>query len=456
MSLLHTTLHENRRTVALALPIMAGHLSQMLMGWADTVMIGQVGVLPLAACSLANSLLMVFMLFGFGLLSSVAVFVAESFGGGQNTRAGEFFYAGLVLAFFVGLLMAGFVILFLPALHYLGQPEDTVLAAKPYLIFLACSLSPLFLASAAKSYSEALSKPWIPFWIIFFSVWLNVFLNWLLIFGNWGFPELGLSGAGIATLAARIVGAIILLTVIFKSRIYKCYRPIRLFGLYFKNHLRCLFRIGLPAGTQIVMEVGAFALASVMMGWIGVKAMASHQVAITCAATTFMVPLGMAIALTVRLGQTVGKKKFEKLRPIALGALVTGLFCGGIFALLLAFFARPLGALFISDPEVLPIITSLLGVAAFFQIFDATQVIAVGGLRGLSDVRVPMFIIIISYWGVGLPLAALLAFSLNMGALGIWLGLAFSLLLVSIIANVRLWWKCGAYIIPTLQTHAPK
>ncbi|MFV0417001.1 MAG: MATE family efflux transporter [Chthoniobacterales bacterium] len=445
MSFLQTALTENRQTLRLALPIMSGHVSQMLIGLTDTLMIGQVGVLPLAACALANSILLVFMVFGFGLLSSVAVFTAESFGAGKNERAGEFLIAGLVLATFAGLLIASAVILSFPALHFLGQPEDTVLAAKPYLFYLTCSLMPLFLIGAAKSYSEALSMPWIPFWVILSGVLLNVFLNWLLIFGHWGFPEMGLVGAGVATLIARTVSAVALLSFVFRSRLYERYRSLRSWTSYLKNHLRRLLRIGLPSGTQLVMEIGAFAFATVMMGWIGVDALAAHQVAITCASTTFMVPLGLAMALTVRMGQTVGEKKFTKLRPIAFGALGIGLLVGVFFGLSLAVFARPLGSFFVGDSEILSLIVSLLGIAAIFQIFDALQVIGVGGLRGLSDVRFPMFVIIFSYWLVGLPLAALLAFIFDMEAAGVWLGLAVSLLLVSLIANARLWWKCGTY-----------
>jgi MATE family multidrug resistance protein len=210
------------------------------------------------------------------------------------------------------------------------------------------------------------------------------------------------------------------------------------------GELRGLLRIGLPAGGQYLAEVTAFAAASIMMGWISIQALAAHQIAITCAATTFMIPLGIGMAVTVRVGHAVGARKFHSVRPIAFGGLGMGFIVMACTALGFVIFAHPIAGLFISDPSVLATATTLLVIAGIFQIVDGIQIIAMNALRGLGDVQVPMGIAVVSYWGVALPMAYFLAFSSHLGPAGVWAGLAAGLLVTSVALTWRFVWKSSS------------
>ncbi len=431
--------HENRKTLALAAPIIAGQVGQMLMGWADTLMVGRVGVTALAACAFANTVLAVALVFGFGVMSAVTVRASQAFGAGRGT--GEVYRAGLVLGGVLGAALCGLMFALLPVLHWLGQPPEVNAAVVGFLILTAISVVPVMLFTAAKDFSEALARPWPPFWIVLGGVALNVALNFVFIFGLLGAPALGLTGAGLATLIARVASLLVLLFWLHRAA-------------YFRRHLACvdrvgdlgremraLLRLGLPAGGQYLAEVSAFASASLMMGWIGVNALAAHQIAITCAATTFMVPLGLGMAVTVRVGHAVGARNFARVRPIAFGGLGLALAVMICTAFGFVLFSRVIAGLFVVDPAVLSLAASLLVIAGVFQVVDGTQIVAMNALRGLGDVHVPMGIAVFSYWMMALPLAYLLTFHANFGPPGIWMGLALGLLIASVALTWRFLWK---------------
>ncbi len=434
-------------TLRLAAPIIAGFVGQMLMGWADTIMVGRLGVVPLAACAFANTITSVFFVFGFGALSAVSVRASHFFGAGRFEKTGEVLQAGVLFAVGLGVILSLLLLALLPFLGRLGQPDDVVRESFHYLLLLGASFVPALALMAGKAYSEALSRPWMPFAVVMGDVLLNVLLNWLFIYGNWGFPSMGLNGAGLATLLARVAGWIAIVLLLRFLPAYAPYRAANFCLRTVSDHFPALWRLGLPSGFQVLGEVSAFALASLMMGWIGVVALAAHQIAITCAATTFMVPLGISIALTVRLGQARGAGEFHRLWRLSAGALLLAVLAmsGGAAIFLLG--GRPLAGLFVSDPAVIQLAATLLIVAGIFQLFDGIQVVAVGGLRGLGDVRTPMFLTYGFYWLVALPLGAWLAFRVasgpGLGALGIWIGLAAGLALAATILGSRLAWQCS-------------
>jgi multidrug resistance protein, MATE family len=433
---------ENRKTFALAAPIIAGHLGQMLMGWADTLMVGHVGITELAACAFANTILAVALVFGFGIMSSVSVRASQAFGAGRGTHT--VYRAGLLLGGLLGALLCGIVLALLPVLTWFGQPHEVNIAVTPFLVLTAISVIPVMLFTASKSFSEALSRPWPAFWIVMGGVALNVVLNTIFIFGHFGLPALGLTGAGLATLIARIATVVVLLVFLswsrdFRSRIRRSSDETSV-----ASELRALLRIGLPAGGQYLAEVGAFATASLMMGWISVGALAAHQIAITCAATTFMIPLGLGMAVTVRVGQAVGADRLDKVRPIAFGGLGMALVVMIVTALGFILCSRPLAALFVSDIDVLTLSASLLIIAGLFQLVDGAQIVTMSALRGLADVRVPMLLGIFSYWCVALPLSWLLTFRLDLGPTGIWMGLAAGLLVAAVLLGWRFLWKSSS------------
>jgi putative efflux protein, MATE family len=422
MSLLSQALTENRRTLALAVPIVAGFVGQMAMGWADTIMIGRVGVVPLAACAFANTVLMVPLVFGFGVLSAVSVRASHAHGADNPAEAGETLRAGLVLAAVLGLGVALLVQLGLPLLPLFGQKPEVNAACGNFLLLCAWSVIPVYLTTALKSFCEALSRPWVPFWIVLGSVFLNIGLNWLLIYGNWGLPAMGLDGAGLATLLARIAATLVLLAYLLTSKTLRAHRPRRWTAPGVGPHVRTLTRIGLPVGGLHFCEVSGFAFGSLMMGWISVNALAAHQIAITCAATTFMLPLGLSQAVSVRVGQARGARQLPRCRAIVYGALGVTAGLMAFFALLFVTAGRFIAGWFLAGDEILTLASQLLLIAGVFQLFDGVQIVSSGALRGFEDTRAPMVIGAVAYWVVALPLSALLAFVLGWGAPGIWSG----------------------------------
>lgn len=443
MRYFHLILAENRQTLTLAVPIIAGQLGQMLMGWADTIMIGRVGVTPLAACALANTVLAVFLVFGFGILSSIAIRASQGFGAGNAGAVGRALSGGVVLAALLGVIAGSLIHAGVPVLRFLGQPDEVVAESRSYLILIGWSLLPIWVAVAGKSFSESLSRPWLPFWFMLGGVFLNIFLNWLWIYGNWGFPRLELEGAGYATLVSRCVTLIALFVPLIALRSYAPYRAWFTTGRALFEEVGKLFRLGLPSGGQLLAEVGCFAFASLMMGWIGVVALASHQIALTCASTTFMFPLGLAIAATVRVGQVVGAGESHRIRPIAFGSLGMAAVLMSVFAVCFILGAPYIATWFVADPEVIALTATLLVIAGFFQIFDGVHVVSMGALRGMADVRIPFLLALICYWVVTIPVAATFAFGLNQGASGIWRGLAVGLAVAAVMLLVRLIQRTG-------------
>jgi MATE family multidrug resistance protein len=436
-------LSENRRTLALAVPIISGHLGQMLMGWVDAVMVGRVGVVPLAACGFANTLISVPMIFGFGVLSAVSVRAAHSHGGGRSSEAGESVRGG----FGVALLLSVPVLLalygFLPHIGIFGQPREVNEAVIGYLILCGWSMVPVFFSCVSKNFCEALGRPWEPFWIMMGGVLLNAILAWILIFGKLGAPAMGLTGAGLATLLARIAVMAAMFAYPAISRSLRAAWPSDWFAGGIRASVGRIMAIGLPAGGLHLCEVSGFAFGSIMMGWIGVVPLAAHQIAITCAATTFMVPLGLSQAVCVRIGQARGAGKTDRLRAISFGALGLAVGFMGVFVVVFMVCGRVIAGWFVADPQVVLLTAQLLLIAGIFQIFDGIQVVSVGALRGYEDTRMPMYIGILSYWVVALPVSWFAGFVLGWGARGVWFGFVVGLAVAAATLLPRLIWRIG-------------
>lgn len=425
---------EARSNLLLALPIIAGNVSHMLLGLADTVMIGRLGVTQLAASAFANSLLMVPLIFGFGFLQCITVLVSQSGDAPGSSRL----LRNLMLLVAVGGTALGF--LFIPLSGFLGvfsQPPEVTAAAVDYLIIVGWSILPVMLASSIKNFAEARDHPWQPMFILLGGVLLNIFLNWVLIYGNLGAPAMGLEGAAWATLISRISTLAGMVWWGFQKHELTLEPKAWKGPVFEKNGYAPLLRIGLPSGIQLLMEVGAFSAAAVMAGWISSSALAAHQIAITCASMTFMLPLGVANAATIRIGQALGGGQIKKLRAAFFTAQVMGSCMMLSSAAVFLLFGDWIASQFVDDAGVVMLTAQLLIVAGIFQIFDGLQVVASGSLRGLSDVNVPMALIAGCYWGIGLPLAWYLAFARELGVTGIWLGLAIALALASMALNAR-------------------
>jgi multidrug resistance protein, MATE family len=415
---------EVRPTWKLALPIVSGMVGQMLMGLADTLMVGRVGVIPLAAAAFVNAVVHLPLVFSVGLLSSVSVMVSQAYGANDPEEAGEALRHGLLIASVTGVLTVAGSFALLPILHLFGQPTDVIEACTAYLLLLGASMLPLGVAHTCKLFGESLNRPWTPSLILLGGVLLNIFLNWILIYGHWGAPALGLEGAGWATLLARIATAVGLIVFAIRSPALRRFQPLNWFARFQRSWFDRLLSLGWPVATQHLLEVSAFAFAAVMMGWISADAMAAHQVAITCASTTFMFPFGVGMAVCIRVGHVWGAGQFERMRRIGFVGLGMGAGIMAIFGTLFIVGRMPLARLFVTEPEAVALTAQLFLVAALFQVADGLQVVAISALRGLSDVRVPAIIAVLAYWVVAVPAGYYLGFKADLGAVGIWIGLA--------------------------------
>jgi len=430
---------ESRLTFWLALPMMAGQVSQMLMNVADTVMVGRVGVVPLAAASFASVILTVFFIIGLGFQIPVSILASQAFGKGAREEAGQILRHGISIAAMIGLAVAISVTVISFFLGHFGQDPEVVRGAVPYLRIVGWSLVAAMIEQCLKQFSEALHRPWLPMSIMLSAVGLNVFLNWVLIYGNLGAPALGLIGAGWATLTARLLSVTVLLACVLRGSSYRPFIPRNWLVRLEKVRLVTMAKLGMPLSLTLLLEVGAFGTAALMMGWISAKTLAAHQIAINCAATTFMFALGMSFAVRIRIGHAVGARQFDRLPMIGFSAMTMATVVMGAFALLMLLFGHVIASWFVKEQDVVLMAAALLSIAGVFQIFDGLQVIAGGCLNGLSDVRVPTLAAFVAYWVIALPLAYYLGFVRGWAGPGIWTALAVGLALAAVFGMARFW-----------------
>lgn len=417
---------ELRSTLALAFPIVVGQVSQMLIGLTDNAFIGRVGRVQLAAAAFTHGVFGIFYVAGIGLLLGAGVYAARDHGAGNETGCATWLRHGRALALAVGLLAFGLMAVLSTQLNRFGQPPEVVAIIRPFFFLIAASFIPALIFQVQRQFAESLGRPWVPMTIILADVVLNALLNWALVFGHLGLPALGLVGSGWATLLARTAAVLAIAMWLARSREFAAVRAAPWTG-WQRDHFVELLRLGGPAAGMLLFEAGAFSAASLMMGWLGTVALAAHQVALGFAALTFMFPLGLSIAVSLRISRARGEGRLEALRPIGFGALGAGLLLMAGFALIFTVAGHRLTAFVTPDAEVAVLAAHLLLVAAVFQLFDGGQVISVGALRGLTDVRVPTVITFIAYWVISLPAAYLLAFHTRLRPLGVWAGLAVGL-----------------------------
>lgn len=415
------------KTFTLAYPVMLSQLGQVLVGVADSMMVGRLGAEPLAAASLANSIFFVLLMFGIGVSMAITPLVAMADGKNKSSRIGRLFRHGFTINMITGLVLFLVIILFSPMLNYMNQPEQVVELAIPYLAIITLSIVPFMFFQTFKQFAEGLSQTKQAMYITIICNGLNVFLNWVMIYGNLGFPALGLNGAGWATLISRVLMGIVIAYYVFKSSRYKSFD----LGFRIKRFsfpmISKMLKIGVPTGFQFIFEVGAFSTAAIMMGWIGVSALAAHQIAINLASISYMMASGLSAAAMVRVGNQLGRNDIKTLREAGFTVFAMAAIFMLVSAILFIVFREFLPSLYIDDETVIQMSASLLIIAGLFQLSDGIQVVGLGALRGMSDVRVPTIVTLIAYWVIGLPLGYIFAFELDMQEKGIWYGLLIGL-----------------------------
>ena len=433
-----------RAIAVLGLPLIGGHLAQFSIGLTDTVMLGWYGVEALAAITLASSYFFVFFLFGAGFSLAVMPMVAASVAMKDEVSIRRITRMGIWLSLGFALLVMPVMIWSEPILLLLGQSEVVATQAAQYLRVAGWGLIPALLVMVLRSYLAALERTQIVFWITILAVLINGVTNYMLIFGNWGAPELGLMGAAVASVVSNTVSLVAI--VVYAALIEPEHALFRRLWRADWEMMGRVFRLGLPAGLTLLSEVSLFAASAMMMGWLGTVALAAHGIVITVTSATFMVHLGLSNVATIRAGHAFGR---QDRAHMARGAKVTIGLSLIVALITIGFFLgvpERLIALFLETgdpdlPDILAIGVGLFAAAALFQLVDSAQVMALGLLRGVQDTGVPMVIAALSYWVVGIPTSYLLGFTFGMGGVGIWLGLAVGLACAGAFLMARFWSK---------------
>jgi multidrug resistance protein, MATE family len=425
------------RTSLLAYPVILAQLGHVFVGVADSIMVGQLGAIPLAAVSFANGIFGIVLVTGYGVSISVTPFVAKAHSSREDHELPSWLWHSIILCAVTAFLILGIYFLFEHNIYLLDQPEEVLELGLPYLEIIILSTLPLMFFQSMKQFAEGLSITFEPMLISVFSNILNIFLNYVLIYGKWGFPEMGIIGAGYATLISRVVMAIFMFIMVrYYSRLEEY--SANFFRMPFSwSKIKDLLRIGIPTALQYLFEVGAFAFAVFMMGWLGAIPQAAHQIAINLASVTYMVSAGIASATTVRVGNQLGLRDKHNLRQAAFVGMGISAVVMLITGLSFAFGGRFFASLYVHDAEVIALAAQLLFIAALFQLSDGLQVVALGALRGMKDVIYPTLVAFFAYWGIGIPSAYFLGIRYEMGGVGIWIGLALGLTFSAVMLMFR-------------------
>lgn len=428
-----------RDSLKLAIPVVISQLGHTLVQTSDSIIVGHfAGTTALAAVSLVNSLFLVPLVIGMGISYGTTPLIAQNNGRGNFAECGRLLSNSFFLNVITGIVLFCAiyfgVILFIDKLH---QAPEVVVQAKPYLFLLSLSIIPLMVFSTFKQFAEGLG---FTKQAMLVSIWgniLNIVLGIIFVKGLFGVPPMGIKGVGYSTLIDRCVMAIVMAIYVFRSPIFKKY--LKDFAIRNIDRVRGLqiMKIGTPVAMQYVFEVGAFGGAALIIGSIGMIEQAAHQVAISLAAMTYMMASGISSAAAIRSGNYFGSGNHKELRLSAISNYHIVIVFMSCTAIIFTLFNQYLPWIYTSDKTVITIAAQLLIVAAFFQLFDGTQVVGLGVLRGMGDVNVPTIITFISYWIIGLPIAYLLGVHLNLGVMGVWYGLVLGLMASSIMLFLR-------------------
>lgn len=432
---------EIKKTFLLALPIVIAQLGVVLMGVTDNIIVGRyIGKIGLGSSGIANSMSFLIASIGMGGLSVVAPLISKAKAERNVPEINRLFRAGIKVSLWFSVILGivGFVCIYY--FEIFQQSPEINAQAPAFMAIIILSNAFMFVFAAAKQLSDGLSRTYVAMMITVFGLILNLIFNIVLINGYLGFPKMGLIGSATSTLITRILMMLALLAYLFNTKTFKKYLHSKYKSLKTNDLVLMIFKIGVPSGLQFFFEIAAFSLAVIMMGWLGENQLAAHQIAINVASTTYMMASGLGIAGGIRVGQGRGLKDVRKIRFSGNVALFLVVIFMTAMMLVILVFNRFLVELYISDNEVIVIAMRLMIVAAIFQLSDGIQVVSLGILRGITDVNIPTWITMFAYWVVSLPLGYLLAFNLEMDAIGIWFGLLAGLTASAVLLTVRFYY----------------
>ncbi|MFY0671962.1 MAG: MATE family efflux transporter [Bacteroidia bacterium] len=428
---------EYKKNLKLATPVVLGQVGHMITQLADTLMVGQIGAEPLASAAFANALFALLLVVVIGLATGITTLVGNAHGANNNKSIVQILGNSFWLLMSFSLILFVLAMVCKPLLYQMGQEPIVVDRAMPYFNILAWSLLPLMAFMSLKHFTDGLEWTYPGMLASIVSNLINIILNYFLIFGKAGLPEMGLLGAGIATLIARVLMALMLLSfLLFHKRL----SPFKNALISFKpsiNKCKEILKLGVPIATQYFLEGGAFILGAIVIGWLGAIPQAGHQIAISIASFTYMFATGLSSTATIRVSNLVGAKKLDQLPIVSKSLFYMVIFIEVFFALIMILGHETLANWFVKDVEVAQIASSLIVVAAFFQLTDGIQVMAMGALRGLSDVKRPTSIALLSYWIISLPVGYYLMEKANFGAAGIWYGFLTGLSTAAVLLTTR-------------------
>lgn len=433
---------EVRATLRLAGPVIAAQLAQISMGFVDTVMVGRLGPEALAGIALGNALFFTLLIVCTGVVQAVGPMVSQAVGADDSTTVARSVRQGLWLGVLLSVPAAAVLWNADALLTLAGQEPSTVERAAGYLRAILWGFVPACWFTALRSFVEGLARP-LPVTIIsLIGVGLNIAANDVLMYGAWGIPAFGLVGTGWASTLVYWIMFGLLTALVLTTDPFRSYRVFARLRVPDPDVLWELGRIGGPMGVSRGVEAGLFMITALMVGTLGATALAAHQVALQCAAFTFMVPVGVAIAGSVRVGQAAGRQAPEAARQAGYASVLVATGFMGLAALAFWLLPRPIVGLYLdrsasANADVVTLAVGLLSVAAVFQVFDGAQVAASGALQGLKDTRIPMLIAIATYWGIGLTTGYLLGLHWGWGAVGLWWGLVVGLAAAAVVLIAR-------------------
>ena len=447
---------EFRKNISLAFPVILGLLGHTVVQLIDNIMVGQLGTAELASVSLGNSFVFIAMSLGIGFSTAITPLVAQADGRSDIKRVGELFTHGFFLCVFLGIILFLGVFSSRNQMFHMGQPEEVVLLAFPYLKWVAASLIPLVVFQAFRQFSDGLSLTRPAMYATLFANGVNVILNYLLIFGHFGFPKMGVEGAAIGTFIAR---SMMLFYMMLYIKYHKQFQQYNL-SLSFKQIklflIQKILKLGLPSALQMFFEVAFFVVAVWMSGVLGTNSQAANQIVLNLSSMTFMVAMGLSAVAMIRVGNQYGIKDYHELKRIAFSIFFLIIIIDAFFCAFYLIFNNDLPWIYLENKgeftsantlEVISIASSLLIVSGFFQITDGLQVVVLGALRGLQDVNIPTTLIFISYWIIGFPVSYYLSFYTSLEATGLWIGLLTGLSSSAVLLFLRFQYQTNKLIL---------